>query len=578
MSRPDFENIDLWLFEYAEGNLNPEQVEQLKMFVFLHPELDVELDAWKSAKVSPESFDYPRTETLLKEPSYVGLKLSAALTLLIVLILFLLPNTIDGTGIQLADNNGITDADQQLKKESEDSNETIALKNRLRELENQVATLEAENQKLLLNANATLSEEGNRTNASVQEINIDEISVASNGRSYGHVEQETSKPSLSLSEGGQMNTEASVTGLLYVETEDGHFETRPAEVIEWYSSPSPVGTNANNHAASSIDYKRSFSDKLRTLGRTIQRMMDNPIALKNSRDPQYGLPGMTAQDINFSAVGGLLTTRVQTLSRVQFLGTEQEQYMNTVNIDGYSYAIRGGLGMQMYHSTFHNGGIQHGGIALTYAPKFSVNRYFSIEPSVRFKMGAKLLDYNRVSGLETVEMQPGINYDFYPEGQQPIGRQLWYKDLGLGLMVNTKWFFAGINADNVFRHQDNIYNNSWNQQRRTSVNFTATIGTDWENNRENLRLSPYVVMNVFEGREMFYAGANLQWNWFTFGTAVSSQAEPIASIGMKFKQFTLSYTADYSKSIAMDKSLLSHQLSLRINGKTSRFGRRLSNL
>ncbi|TNE75934.1 MAG: type IX secretion system membrane protein PorP/SprF [Bacteroidetes bacterium] len=576
MSRPDFENIDLWLFEYAEGNLSPEQIEQLKMFLFLHPELDVELDAWKAAKVSPVNTDYPHTEALIKEPSYVGLKLSAALTVLIVLFLFLLPNTIDEAGIKFAASNGTSEEDQLLKVESDNAYEATALKNRLRELENQVATLEAENQRLRVDAAVASNVETSRSSSSSFESNLTEMAVSSESGTSNYFEPKNSDKSTNV--GVEMNTEASVTESFYAETEENNIDTRPAEVIDWYASPTPVGVHANEHSASSSDYKRSFSDKLRTLGRTIQRMMDNPIALKNSRDPQYGLPGMTAQDINFSAVGGLLTTRVQTLSRVQFLGTEQEQYMNTVNIDGYSYAIRGGLGMQMYHSTFHNGGIQHGGIALTYAPKFSVNRYFSIEPSVRFKMGAKLLDYNRVSGLETVEMQPGINYDFYPEGQQPIGRQLWYKDLGLGLMVNTKWFFAGINADNVFRHQDNIYNNSWNQQRRTSVNFTATIGTDWENNRENLRLSPYVVMNVFEGREMLYAGANLQWNWFTFGAAVSSQAEPIASIGMKFKQFTLSYTADYSKSIAMDKSLLSHQLSLRINGKTSRFGRRLSNL
>lgn len=576
MSRPDFENIDLWLFEYAEGNLSPEQIEQLKMFLFLHPELDVELDAWKAAKVSPVTTDYPHTEALIKEPSYVGLKLSAALTVLIVLFLFLLPNTIDEAGIKFAANNGTSEEDQLLKAESDNANEATALKNRLRELENQVARLEEENQRLRVDAAIASNVETSRSSSSSFESNLIEMAVSSESGTSNYFEPKNSDKSTNV--GVQMNTEASVSESFYAETKENNIETRPAEVIDWYASPAPVGVHAYEHSGSSSDYKRSFSDKLRTLGRTIQRMMDNPIALKNSRDPQYGLPGMTAQDINFSAVGGLLTTRVQTLSRVQFLGTEQEQYMNTVNIDGYSYAIRGGLGMQMYHSTFHNGGIQHGGIALTYAPKFSVNRYFSIEPSVRFKMGAKLLDYNRVSGLETVEMQPGINYDFYPEGQQPIGRQLWYKDLGLGLMVNTKWFFAGINADNVFRHQDNIYNNSWNQQRRTSVNFTATIGTDWENNRENLRLSPYVVMNVFEGREMLYAGANLQWNWFTFGAAVSSQAEPIASIGMKFKQFTLSYTADYSKSLAMDKSLLSHQLSLRINGKTSRFGRRLSNL
>ena len=47
MSKPSFSNIDLWLFELAEGNLSPEQVKQLEMFLLQYPELDVERDVWE---------------------------------------------------------------------------------------------------------------------------------------------------------------------------------------------------------------------------------------------------------------------------------------------------------------------------------------------------------------------------------------------------------------------------------------------------------------------------------------------------------------------------------------------------
>ena len=49
MSNPSFSNIDLWLFELAEGNLTPAQIEQLEAFLMNNPELDVERDMWEMA-------------------------------------------------------------------------------------------------------------------------------------------------------------------------------------------------------------------------------------------------------------------------------------------------------------------------------------------------------------------------------------------------------------------------------------------------------------------------------------------------------------------------------------------------
>ena len=53
MSKPSFSNIDLWLFELSEGNLNPEQVEELRIFLLKHPDLDIDRDVWEMAKVQP---------------------------------------------------------------------------------------------------------------------------------------------------------------------------------------------------------------------------------------------------------------------------------------------------------------------------------------------------------------------------------------------------------------------------------------------------------------------------------------------------------------------------------------------
>ena len=66
MSGPSLSNIDRWFFEYVEGNLSPEQEAQLEAFILNHPDLELELDAWKSATIEPTVYEFPNQETLFQ--------------------------------------------------------------------------------------------------------------------------------------------------------------------------------------------------------------------------------------------------------------------------------------------------------------------------------------------------------------------------------------------------------------------------------------------------------------------------------------------------------------------------------
>ena len=57
MSKPSFENIDRWFFEYTEGNLSPAQIEEFETFLSQHPELRSELDLWEDARVEAPNTD-----------------------------------------------------------------------------------------------------------------------------------------------------------------------------------------------------------------------------------------------------------------------------------------------------------------------------------------------------------------------------------------------------------------------------------------------------------------------------------------------------------------------------------------
>jgi type IX secretion system PorP/SprF family membrane protein len=321
----------------------------------------------------------------------------------------------------------------------------------------------------------------------------------------------------------------------------------------------PIFTASNRF--SSTDYKESFSSRLSKAKRALARMMDNPVALKNLKDPYYHIPALQAMDVNFGSVGTLLATRVQTLSRAQWLGEENQQFMNQISVDGYAYGIRGGLGLQLNNGYYANGQIMNSSAAITYSPKFSVNRNILVEPSIRFKMGNKSLNSSKITDLGQAEMDRGNVYEFYPSGSAPMGKDLWYRDMGLGLMVNTKWFFIGVQGDNLFKHYDNIYSNA--TEKRAGRHFIATIGTDYESQRENIGLSPYIVYQQNEQLSEAWLGVNARYEWITMGAAVSSNADLVGSLGMKFNRFAVTYNMDYTHSYLFDKQIISHQLSLR---------------
>ncbi|MDG1332801.1 MAG: type IX secretion system membrane protein PorP/SprF [Crocinitomicaceae bacterium] len=617
MSNPSFSNIDMWLFELAEGNLSPEQVEQLELFLLNHPELDVERDVWEMAKVEKTPVAYPEVASLERKRRPVVAFAFAGLFLFLI-----------GTGSFMV-WNGQFDSFSEADAQAQNDQVKSQLLEQIRDLQNQTKNQNSSEEvgkylalgKLSLNNVNEFTNSGNNgivDGVDNTETNGSQIAIASlnaNGTQNGspinanstnsasNRLNQTIDPSLfeltHTITAQTQNTTAQAQSLAESVTnpQDQSYDTelsdrlgnsdevgekdfyvrqpREIEVYEGRVWNERKTAWAGRTIASSGNSRKSFKDRFNKFTRSLERMMNSPIALKNSRDPHYHVPGMTSNDINFSSAGTLIATRVQTNSRLQWQGQANEQLMNQISADGYSYGMRGGWGVQLNHQLYQNGGIQVGQAAFTYSPKISVSNWVSVEPSVRLKMGNKRLNSELMESTDAVEMDRGNAREFYANGAAPIGRSLWYKDVGLGLLVNTKWFFAGVQVDNLFKYKDNLYDDNWSDPRRVQNHFTATIGSDWVSRNEKLSLSPYLVYQKNENLSEVWGGANFAYKWFNVGMAVSNNLEPAASIGMKFDHFSLHYNADYTQSMMLDKKALSHQLTIRFVAKKSSFNKRL---
>ena len=591
MSNPSFSNIDRWLFELMEGNLSEEQVAQLETFLIQHPELDVDRDMWELSKVDNFVVAYPHTDKIIRRRP-VGLFMSMGMASIAGIIalatVMYWPSAVEQSTSVLTSQ---TKTKKTIHKVDLQSAETQTTSEDVTGSGTMAATATSTFQEVVPQAiqNQVGVEQTDRSNV--------EMASGEMANTIDSPNNVTNENSIHLSSLQQINEQTTVV-LLSKQEEDKSVTTEEIEEVgaiheqseltekviqdvsmnETVSEQEVKTTTTPRTTQTHSVYKETFSSKLRQAGRALSRMLDNPIALKNLKDPHYHLPGMQPTEVNFGSVGTLLATRVQTISRLQWAGQPNQQLINSVSVDGYSYGMRGGLGLVLSHSQYADGGIQNIQSSFTFSPKFSVSRNVIVEPSFRFTMGNKTIDPTKIQTGSMVEMERLNPHQFYAVGQMPIGRSLWYRDLGLGLSVNTRWFYASVQGDNLLKHTDNIYSSNLTDIRRSGQHFIATLGTDYESRKENFGVSPYLVYQQYETLKEAWLGVNLRYQWITVGGAISSQLDPAVSVGIKFNHFMLAYNADMTHSEVLGKQFLSHQLTIRILTKPSRMGQRLLNL
>lgn len=559
MSNPSFSNIDQWFFELQEGNLSHEQVAQLKSFVIQHPELDVDKDMWELTFVEKSPLTYKKKDTLIrKRPIAFYWTISSAASVLLVIGFITFFSSQEKSVSNNNERNNIT----SFNRLTANSHSSLASTNHhsFTSIEHQLSNSMVESPTFGLHStsvfsNPTSSHYSLSVNNTIGYSNELNQSIEQNGKTNYDTKQEVK---LALA------TKINYT-FAELKREIGFYPEKEIEEIEDWTLHRKSASNSHN----------SFTAKMRMLQRAIERMVDNPIALKNLKDPHYHVPGMQAVDINFGAVGTLLATRVQTTSRYQWMGNQNEQLSNQLLVDGYAYAIRGGVGLQVIQSNYHDNSIQETFAAITYSPKFSISKNVTVEPAIRYKMGNNRIDPEALTPGQSIEFERNNAKQFYSATETPKGKSLWFKDIGMSVMVNTKWFFAGAQFDNLTRHENNFY--SSNSNERSSIHSVFTLGTDYESINKNLRFSPYLIYQNYGKLSEAWLGTNFGIKWFNVGAAISSNIEPAASIGVKFKHFALTYNADYTRSMMTSKNALSHQLTLRFNTKPSRIGQRLLN-
>ncbi len=540
MTTPNFDNIDKWLFDYVEGNLNVQQEELLENFILNHPDLEVDLDMWKLSNVKT-STSFVNDIEIAKRA--IGLKSSYLVNILgVVVILLIAPQDhFQKISDSLQAGPSVSEMDQYVQDQSSlkgqafvSTGDDLSVANTTQvfhsTIENDIAVSSLQNMEILRNTAVELLSGGGK----LKNTDINSATVNDNSISV-----------MPYKEAGTLSYTAQ--DLQIQETEDH------------------VSTDKN---------KRRFKLNAKIFLNKLDKMLSKDLAISNYRDHFYLIPETSSFDANLSSTGSVSQSRFQTVSRVRWPNSDQQKFSQQLSFDAYARAIRSGVGAQLNYENYADGTIQDWNAALVLSPKIALTRNILIEPVAKLKIGNKLLNSDKLENNSLAVFNSSSPQVFSFDTSQNIGRKLWYRDLDLGLTLNTSKFYLGVQASNVLAHSEDIYDNDQQTDHRATSVLSVFAGTQYVSRNEKLSFHPYVYIRSFNDNTDYYGGFSLDLDKLFLGASYDFDSQYSASLGLSLDRFALIVQSTRSYTPHLNQNLYTHQLTLRFNSEVSKKTRR----
>lgn len=515
------------MFDYKEGNLSHSENSYFENYMLENPQLNSDVDAWNNSYIRKQEIAYPGISSLQKE-SKLKLYVGWAATLLIII------SSSIGTFNYLNNSNLSLYSFRETK---------LAVNNPINETGTATLSPTKFSPKKITKPNAPNFIQ-NFNNVIVNNEN-DTKSISEN---TSHFTNKTFSEALKQIEINKINN-----------TLDFNSENNSAN---YTNNPTFKESRTTN---SKSKYKKNFTKSfLRTLKnsyRKIEKVTGYPIGLTNLKDPEFLTPIVSLFDINSGFVGGSGNTRFQAKYKTQWYGSEHNLQTSLVNFDTYIKSIRGGFGISLVNNNFNNGLYTDNKVSFIYSPKFALTSKLIFEPAIKLSLGIMTLDQSETNTDSNFETERGFLVNTFQSNDIFTANNLWYKDYGLGFVLNSEKFYFGFNADNLAKHNQSIYG----KNVKSTINYTAILGMDYQSRNKKMVFSPFVTYQNNSIINELWAGANFKYHWLTLGGGYSTNNDFSAELGIKTRNFKLSYQYDMTTSVLSSQQMGSHSIGLRIN-------------
>ena len=546
MTAPNHENIDYWLFDWVEGNLSPEQEEQLRVFLLIHPEYEADADAWRGTTlqsehlVQPEEvhFSLPQQPQPFVSTTYPAFAWARRLVLASLVFLFWTP-------LIPTRNLGSTQQNAKIAQAP-----------------------------LSFSVNGTTKNLNTGTGSHhVSKMQQHPPRVTAPLVTALHTEIKTST---------LMQQNPEVFSKLMLET--------PLRPIEKMYNPTrismiPSGLALTELVGNSPEYLASHREKTRRnkdwsfhMPKSLEKYLKKEAVSATQKDRIYVAQEKSHLDLNQGFTGATSQTRFQSTSFVRDFQGGDAKFRQQISMDGYLRQIKSGIGVVGEYANFQQGTIKDWQLRFIYSPKIALSRYITLEPSVSYVFGQKQLNANKITNHATFAYETMTLQQFNYDANLPIGKSLFYRDLNAGILVNAGPVYLGGQVQNLLKHQDNIYTNNLNEIGRSAHQTTLIAGTDFSARKGDIRFSPQVIYEFSATYQRTQLGGSLQLKNWAIGGNYGLNKSFTAMVGYHMPQFSILYQTTKSTSIVSLQKYYLHQISLRISSKISRKSRRYLSL
>lgn len=600
MSRINHDNIDKWLFDYVEGNLNASQKRELNNFLQAHPEYQLDLDSWQQAKTGDKDeavIPYALEAELMSIAQPVAWKRYAAVGVLLL-------GTGIGTALYFGSNNETVTV-----KENPSSLAGPALVSASYEKQNLNSSQEHNSSNgFSSEANVATSSQGENNS----ERNASEVHLNSSNRVFTHSNnnafpQHRVNATLNLNQ-TENNTNSSI-GEPTTNTV-GNETTLLANHSQFPSENTQQGER-NNHVLPALRHSfDQYRPEIRTeesgafIGHTAfdviraeeelarleamksiesenvvhkehhtatnpkrKKFRDSRIGLYNTRDHQLLQPNSnnTAEFASFA--GSSVSPAFSINYRNQWTAADHQVQSGTMVYSQYSKKLNGAWGIGFHMDNIAHGVYQNTEASLYYSPKFKISKTFSIEPGIAFTYYQNGAGSSALSHFGRIEPFQGVSG--FPTTGSGITSNRGL-DAAFSTLVNTKYFYAAVGVDHILHPTYNLYNISESTLPLLSTieptKVKVVLGTDYKHFHESkFSVSPQLRYTKQGNISSVWGGALCRYDWFTFGAAGSQNGQFTSTIGIMAGRFRLNYNYDVTKSYMNDIYYGSHEVAMRIN-------------
>lgn len=545
MNTPNFDNIDRWLFDYVEGNLNSDQESTLENYILNHPELEVDLDMWRMSNIKMSDTFVNDLNIPKKTEKSHAYRLMNVFGILVILLI--------GRQIHFSETIAPSNKDEiQVSQNPQNKNNELVKEN------------------TILSSNLMVNSENRSTYASINPS----LNSTSNISDLNNYNLPLSSTRNFLSNAGNIGDPFDLKKLM-IEKLNFNLDLKlSSKNTNEYSADNLELIGEEIESKSNISQFLGVKAKTKRIINKIDRLLSQNVALSNYRDHQYLIPQISSIDANLSSIGSVSQSRFQSTTRIRWMNSNQRKLSQQITFDTYARPIRSGVGAQVNYDYYADGSIKDWNGALIVSPKIALSRNIFLEPVAKLKIGNKLLDRDKTDNNSLAIFNTDSPQAFSYDTTQNIGRKLWYRDLDLGLTINTNIFYIGIQASNLLNHSENIYQNTQNTNYRTPTVYSLFAGTQYVSRNEKLSFHPYFYMRSVNKNKQYFAGFSLDLDKFYLGAAADFNDQYSASIGLSFDRFALILQSTNSYIPELNQHLYTHQLTIRINSDISKKTRR----